>query len=146
MNDISEISSIDKLQDEVSKLPQYEPVTDHYFADGMYCRRVWRPAGVLVVGRVHKKEHFYAITKGKVAIYGMGETRIAVAGEVIVSSPGTKRAVMALEDSVCMTVHRTWTKDLDAIEKELLEDAPESMYTVGNKVKPEALTGVKVIS
>ena len=48
---------IGALQAELSKLPQYEPQTKHYFHGGMYCREVFRHAGVLVVGAVHKKEH-----------------------------------------------------------------------------------------
>lgn len=46
------------LQDEISKYPQYEPPTEHVFHGGMYCRQVWRPAGCLIVGKVHKKSIF----------------------------------------------------------------------------------------
>jgi len=56
------------LQAELLKLPQYQPDTKHYFHGGMYCREVFRHAGVLVVGAVHKKEHFYLIVYGTVAI------------------------------------------------------------------------------
>ena len=49
---------VETLQQELSKLPQYEPQTKHYFHGGMYCREVFRHAGVLVVGAIHKKEHF----------------------------------------------------------------------------------------
>ena len=56
------------LQEELSKLPQYQPETKHYFHGGMYCREVFRHAGVLVVGKVHKKEHFYLIVSGTVQI------------------------------------------------------------------------------
>jgi len=45
MFDISEISSIPtqeqilRLQAEMSAMPQVELKTDHYFAEGMYCRK-----------------------------------------------------------------------------------------------------------
>ena len=62
------LEKVQTLQAEVSKLPQYEPETKHTFHGGMYCREVFRHAGVLVVGKVHKKEHFYYIVSGTVAI------------------------------------------------------------------------------
>ena len=60
--------SVEQLQEDISKLPQYQPETKHYFHAGMYCREVFRHAGVLVVGKVHKKEHFYLIVSGTVMI------------------------------------------------------------------------------
>jgi hypothetical protein len=62
------IQSIDALQAEMVKHPQYEPPTEHVFHGGMYCRQVWRPAGCLIVGKVHKKEHFYMIVSGTVTV------------------------------------------------------------------------------
>ena len=59
---------VDALQTEISKYPQYEPPTEHIFHGGMYCRQVWRPAGCLIVGKVHKKEHFYMVVSGTVKI------------------------------------------------------------------------------
>jgi len=52
------LEKVQALQVELSKLPQYEPETKHYFHGGMYCREVFRHAGVLVVGAVHKKSIF----------------------------------------------------------------------------------------
>jgi hypothetical protein len=141
MRDLVIKGDLDKLQAEVAALPQFEPKTDHYFADGMYCRSVFRPAGCIVIGKVHKKEHFYIITKGKVAVAGNGADKIYESGDVIISKPGTKRAVYALEDSICVTVHRivTESKDIEEIEKELVEEEPNSMYLAGNILKKEEI-------
>jgi hypothetical protein len=38
-------AAVERLQAEVSKLPQYEPKTTHRFHAGMYCREVWRMPG-----------------------------------------------------------------------------------------------------
>ncbi len=46
-------AAIERLQGELIKLPQYEPKTQHYFADGMYLRTVWSPAGSVIVGKRH---------------------------------------------------------------------------------------------
>lgn len=124
---------IARLQAELIKMPQAELITRHYFADGMYCRELWRPAGCLIVGKVHKKEHFYIIVQGEVTITqeGMIPQRIK-APKVIVSPVGTKRAVFAHEDSVCVTVHRTESRDLEEIEDDLVEYDPTSLYGPGN--------------
>ena len=127
---------VEVLQDELSKLPQYEPETRHYFHGGMYCREVFRHAGVLVVGAVHKQEHFYLIVSGTVAITdGDGHTEEVTGPHLIQSKPGTKRAVYALTDTLCMTFHATDCKTVEDAERELVESDPKSMYELGNKVK-----------
>ena len=123
------------LQNELSKLPQYEPLTKHTFHGGMYCREVWRPAGVLVVGKVHKKEHFYMIVYGTVAITTDDGVK-SVTGPCLLSSmPGTKRAVYAETDTLCMTFHRTDSTTVEEAEAEMVEEDEADMYSIGNKVK-----------
>ena len=127
---------VDALQDELSKLPQYEPETKHYFHGGMYCREVFRHAGVLVVGAVHKKEHFYLIVSGTVAITdGEGNVQEVTGPHLFQSKPGTKRAVYAVTDALCMTFHAIEAKSVEEAEAELVEVEPDSMYSLGNQVK-----------
>jgi hypothetical protein len=127
---------VDALQDELSKLPQYEPETKHYFHGGMYCREVFRHAGVLVVGAVHKKEHFYLIVSGTVAITdGEGNVQEVTGPHLFQSKPGTKRAVYAITDTLCMTFHAIEATTVEEAEAELVEADPDSMYSLGNQVK-----------
>ena len=124
------------LQQELSKLPQYEPQTKHYFHGGMYCREVFRHAGVLVVGAVHKKEHFYLIVSGTVAITdGEGNVQEVTGPHLFQSKPGTKRAVYAVTDALCMTFHAIEATSVEEAEAELVEVEPDSMYSLGNQVK-----------
>lgn len=110
------------------------------FADGMYCRRVFRRRGTTIIGKVHKKEHFYIVVKGRVAVTNNGGTATTYeAGDVIKSEAGTKRAVFALEDSLCMTVHRTDNTDLAEIEKELLEPDELAWFDAENVLKFDPL-------
>lgn len=126
---------VDALQNELSKMPQYEPVTEHIFHGGMYCRKVFREAGVLVVGKVHLFEHFYMIVSGSVIIT-TDEGVVTIEGpELICSKPGTKRAVYALTDTTCMTFHRTDATTVDDAETELVESDPDGQYLPGNVVK-----------
>lgn len=127
---------VERLQAEVSKLPQYEPETTHTFHGGMYCREVWRPAGVVVIGKVHKKEHFYLIVSGTVQITGGDGDAVEVTGpRLFCSKPGTKRAVYAVTDALCMTFHVVNATTVEDAETELVEEDPLSMFTIGNKVK-----------
>lgn len=124
------------LQTELSKMPQYQPETRHYFHGGMYCREVFRHAGVLVVGATHKKEHFYLIVSGTVAITdGQGNVQEVTGPYLFQSKPGTKRAVYAITDALCMTFHAVEATTIEQAESELIETEVDSMYSFGNQVK-----------
>ena len=131
----SMLDKVKVLQVEVSKLPQYEPDTKHYFHGGMYCREVFRDAGVLIVGAVHKKEHFYLIVSGTVAITTDDGVQEVTGPYLFSSKPGTKRAVYAITDALCMTFHRVESSNVKDAEAELVEHDPDSMFSIGNKVK-----------
>ena len=148
MNDIIEIEEIpsrekiEKLQQAMSEMPQCETmVTKHYFADGMYCRELWREAGTLIVGKVHLKEHFYIVANGLVRVTTDSGVKDVRGPTVIVSKPGTKRAVLALEDSTCITVHRTDKTDLDEIEKDLIEPDNLALFNSSNVIKTPVIEG-----
>ena len=135
----SMLDKVQALQAEVSKLPQYEPETKHYFHGGMYCREVFRHAGVLVVGAVHKKEHFYLIVSGTVAITTDDGVQEVTGPHLFSSKLGTKRAVYAVTDALCMTFHAIEAKTVEEAEAELVEAEPNSMYSLGNQVKHQSL-------
>jgi hypothetical protein len=142
MNEVatSELQSkVWRLQGELLKLPQFEPKTEHYFADGMYCRAITTPADVTVVGKVHKKEHFYIVASGTVLVTTDEGVQEITGPRVIVSKPGAKRAVYSVTESTRITVHRTDSTDLDEIESELIEPDPTSAFDALNRVKVEVL-------
>lgn len=131
---------IDAMQQHMAQFEQFEPPTNHYFHAGMYCREVFRPEGVLIVGHVHKKEHFYLVASGTVAITdGEGVVQEVTGPYLFLSKPGTKRAVYAVTDAICMTFHVTDAKTLEQAEEELVEHDPTSMFELGNKLKQELL-------
>jgi quercetin dioxygenase-like cupin family protein len=131
---------VEALQAVMSKMPQYEPPTEHFFHGGMYCRQVWRPAGCTIVGKVHKKEHFYVVVSGTICVTTDDGVQTITGPKVLLSRPGTKRAVYAITDALCMTFHVAKATTVEEAEDELVEADPNSMFTVGNKVKNEVLT------
>jgi hypothetical protein len=133
--------AVKRLQTEIAKLPQAVLDTEHFFADGMYCRVLPRPAGTLIVGKVHRKEHFYVVCSGTVRVTTDEGVKDLTGPRVIVSRPGTKRAVLALTDATCLTVHRTQSMDLDEIESELIEPDATALFDSRNQPKALACPG-----
>jgi quercetin dioxygenase-like cupin family protein len=130
---------IDRLQEEISKMPQASVVTEHYFSDGMYCRKVFRSAGTLIVGKVHKKEHFFLCAKGEIIAWTEKGMKKLIAGDIIECKVGTKRVTLATMDSIGVTVHRTDKTDLDDIEAELIKPDEKALFDSGNNLKDWAL-------
>lgn len=125
---------VNALQALMVQMPQADLETFHYFADGMYARVVPRLKDTLIVGKVHLREHFYIVAQGRVRVTGGDEVVDLVAPAIVVSAPGTKRAVLALEDSVCLTVHRTDKTDLAEIEAELIEPDDSALFGPENRL------------
>lgn len=122
------------------KLPQYQPKTQHTFHGGLYVRTVWRPADCLIVGKVHRKEHLYMVAKGTVLITTDDGAQEITGPQVLICHPGTKRAVYALTDALCMTFHATSAKTVEEAEAELVEPDETSPFLPGNVLPMEQLT------
>ena len=137
---VSMRQKVERLQEVMSAQEQFEPITTHTFHAGMYCREVFRPADVLVVGKVHKKEHFYLIVSGTVLITTDDSAQMVTGPKLLCCSPGTKRAVYAVTDALCMTFHVVDATTVEAAEAELVEDDPTTMFALGNTIKTKELT------
>ena len=132
------------LQKEMSVMPQVELKTEHYFSDGMYCRKLTRPAGTLIVGKVHKKDHFFLCAKGEIIAWTENGMKKLCPGDIIESKPGTKRVTFALSDAIGITFHRTDKTDLDEIEAELIEPDETALFDSSNKLKKIVIEGQKM--
>jgi quercetin dioxygenase-like cupin family protein len=124
-------------------LPEAVPMPEavHHFAPVMYGREFSMPAGMYVIGKIHKHGHLMMVVKGRATVVDeFGRYEVA-AGFVQSSRPGAKRAVLAHEDTTFVTVHlnATDTEDLDVIEAEHI--APEDAETLAliDKLRKEQL-------
>lgn len=121
----------------------------HTFADGIYVREIFIPKGTVVVGKIHKHAHPNFLLKGEVEVvteYGGSEHLIAPLS--MISKPGTKRIVRALQDTVWVTVHHnpTDTQNLDIIEKFVIADSYdeyEEFMIVSSIEKKESINSLK---
>jgi hypothetical protein len=102
--------------------PQIAIETRHYHADGLYAREITIPAGCLLTGKVHKREHINIVAKGCISIVTDEGEKLVEAPCVMVSKPGTKRVGYAHEETVWVTVHATTETDVEKLELELVTD------------------------
>ena len=127
------------LQAIISTLPQYEPVTEHLFHGGVYCRKVFQKADATIVGKVHKKDHFFFVLDGTLIVSSEDGAKTITGPAFIKSNPGTKRAIYSVTDSTYMTIHSIETTSLEDAESELVEDDPLAMFGVGNVLKTQSI-------
>lgn len=132
---------VERLQAEMVKMPQAELTTEHHFSPGMYMRKVFRPAGTLIVGKVHKEPHFFLCAKGEIIAWTENGMKRLQAGDVVESKPGTKRVTLAVTDAIGVTIHRTDKTDLDEIEAELIEPDTTALFDANNGIKTLKIEG-----
>jgi quercetin dioxygenase-like cupin family protein len=140
LNDLAHVvpsrEQIEQLQAEMVKMPQADLQTEHYFSEsGMYCRKVFRPAGTLIVGKVHKHHHLFLCAMGEIIAWTENGMKRLQAGDVVESNPGTKRVTLAVSDAIGITIHRTDKTDLDEIEAELVEPDNTALFDSSNLLK-----------
>lgn len=115
---------------------------DHWFPKGMYARQVHIPADTVATTLVHKTEHMTVLTRGDVTIYAVdGTTQRHRAPMVMMTQPGTMRAIYAHEDSAILTVHPCEAREPDAAKAEVMELAmtPGEYRQIVDKLKLEVL-------
>ena len=98
------------------------PLT-HSFAPEMYIREIQIPAGVLIVGKIHRHTHPNFLMSGRVSVFTEeGGIQHLSAPCYMISPAGTKRVVYAHEDTSWVTVHNNPenTTDLEVLENHVI--------------------------
>ena len=130
--------AVDRMIVAVGELPPVEMPIVHRFTPGLYIRQIFMPKGTLAVSKLHKTEHPYVISQGRVSVWmpgGDGEVNYLSAPHTGVTKPGTRRVLYVHEDTLWTTFHPTTETDLGRLEALLVEETPvpESL--------PEAVRG-----
>ena len=113
-------SNIFKLQDFMLQHEQAETETIHHFSDGIYARELRIPAGVCIVGALHKTRHFMMVSKGRCSIATHEGSTVVEAPYMVETQPGIKRVVYAETDTVMTTFHVTNETDIEKIAEQIL--------------------------
>jgi len=123
---LSRREKIFDLEQAMRAMPEHQVDLEprHHFADGIYVRELYIPAGTALVGKVHKTEHVCMLLKGRIVVATDDGERVIEAPAIVVSPAGTKRAGYALEDCIWVNVHPTSERDLSKIEQQFIEPEP----------------------
>ena len=94
----------------------------HTFSDGSYVREITIPAGMFIVGKIHKHDHPNFLLKGKVTVVTEDGIEELEGPLSIISKAGTKRALYAETELVWTTIHAnpTNTEDLEELEENII--------------------------
>ena len=101
------------------ELNEMNPVK-HTFAGGCYIREIFNPAGLILVTKIHKKEHPFFLMKGKMSILTEDGAKTIQAPHNGVTPPGTKRVIFTHEDCVFITVHATDKTTSEEVEEDVI--------------------------
>lgn len=113
--------------------------TEHYFSNGMYCRKASFPAGQLIVGAVHKEQHLFILASGQAKVWTDQGESILNSGSVICGEPGVKRVVYTITDCIGINVFKTDSTDLDEVEKQICEEDDTSMFDIRLNLKKQSI-------
>lgn len=96
---------IDEAEAILVQLPKVECPLKHSFTPGLYIREIFMPAGTLLTSKIHKTEHPFIVSKGKLNVFLNGEMQYIEAPYRGVTKPGTRRVIYILEDCIWTTFH-----------------------------------------
>ena len=106
----------------------------HSFAEGAYVREIFIPKGTVLTGKIHRHSHPNFLMKGEVIVVTEDGGREHLKAPLsLISKAGTKRAILALEDTVWITVHVTNETDLEKIEDYVIAKTYEELLPAGEE-------------
>jgi hypothetical protein len=97
------------------------PEVKHFFGDGLYGRMMEIPAGVLLIGKIHRKAGITVQLYGDTEVTSPGQPPQRITGPRVWESPGgTKRMIYAHVPSLWIALHATDETDMGAVEADLI--------------------------
>lgn len=136
------MSDLPALLEDVPKMPTYEQIRalekamvenlptcsetiTHHFADGVYGREMFMPAGMMLTGKMHRFSTLNFLLSGDITVTTPEGVRRIQAPAMFVSPAGMKKVMFAHTDAVFATVHPTKITDIASIEsKFIIPEAP----------------------
>lgn len=116
------------------------PPARHFFARGVYVRELRVPAGMLVLGGIHKHSQVFVVLSGEaLVLFGDGVRRVK-GGDIFETEAGVQRAAHALVDTVFLTAHGTHERDIERVEAELVAWTREEYLAFQAATAAAALT------
>ena len=109
----------------------------HSFADGIYIRQMGMNKGSAVVGAIHNHLHVWFLLTGKITVITERSEEDFIAPCYVVSTPGVKRVIYAVEESIFVNIHKnpSNTQDLDELEAKIVSKNYKEYEKYINKKK-----------
>ncbi len=121
------LGTLEQLEAHMANLPAVAAQLRHRFGPGVYLREVEMPAGAMFLGHEHRRAHFSIVLSGRARVLvSGGEPRTIVAGDVFLSSAGTRKLVVIEEAMRFVTIHPTDETDLEKLEAALIRKSETS--------------------
>lgn len=138
MNDIITEKIIDRSKVQAAEafmrqFPQVKLRVEHDFCSGVYARTLYIPKGIALTGHIHKYDNLNILLQGKMSVLVDEQMKVIEAPFKVVSPAGIKRIAWALEDSVWMTIHGTYEKDLNVIENHFIAHSEQEYLEFCNE-------------
>lgn len=111
---LAEPNDMDRAEMAVAALPPAVVPITNIFTPGIYARQVFIGAGIALVTKIHKVEHPFVISAGVVEVEDEKGERVTLrAPHIGVTLPGTRRKLIAYEDTIWTTFHPNPTNETD---------------------------------
>ena len=109
----------------------------HTFADGIYIRQMDMKSDSMVVGAIHNHLHVWFLLTGHLAVITEDTTEEFISPCYVLATPGSKRVIYALEDSIFVNIHKNPNniKDIKKLEDEIVSLTFEEYEQYINKNK-----------
>jgi len=109
----------------------------HTFADGVYIRQMDMKSDSMVVGAIHNHLHVWFLLTGHLAVITEDTTEEFISPCYVLATPGSKRVIYALEDSIFVNIHKNPNniKDIKKLEDEIVSLTFEDYEKYINKNK-----------
>lgn len=103
MNELTTTASrekVERLEEEMTNLPQVDCPVRHYFAPGLFAREITIPKGCVLVGAVHRRDNLAVLSAGKLQIVTDDGTKEISAPMTVSIKAGSKNCAVAVETAV----------------------------------------------
>lgn len=126
--------SLDDLYRRMKQYPEADMPLKHFFTPHLYIRQIFMPAGTLVLSRIHKYEHPFVISLGKVTVWmSDGSKKFFEAPHTGITKPATQRVLFMHTPVIWTTFHVTDLTDPDEIVKEVTQEPDEGSITISKE-------------
>jgi hypothetical protein len=117
-------TAIQRVEDELLKLPQADHGLEHLFCDKLYIRKATILPGTIFTTPFYREECVLTMLKGKIVIVTEDGVHRMEAPDFVMTKPGTKRVIFALNHVEAHTVHPNPTneQDISVLESRIYSD------------------------